>query len=74
MDNLELYSHALHDIIIIIYDQVRGEATVREVDGRKIKFDVLAFDEKEKIAEGTHERFILNQERFMKKAQDKKQQ
>jgi fluoroacetyl-CoA thioesterase len=48
------------------------EATVREVEGRKIKFDVVAFDEKEKIGEGTHERCLVNKDRFEKKAQEKK--
>jgi predicted thioesterase len=31
---------------------VRAEATVTAVEGRKIKFNVVAFDDKEKIGEG----------------------
>jgi len=54
--------------------KVRAEAIVEKVEGRKVYFKVTAFDEKEKIGEGTHERFILNKERFQKKANDKKSQ
>ena len=51
--------------------QVRAEATVTAIEGRKVKFSVIAYDEKEKIGEGTHERFILNKERFETKALEK---
>jgi len=51
--------------------KVRAEATVTAVEGRKVTFAVVAFDDKEKIGEGTHERFVLNKERFLKKAQEK---
>jgi predicted thioesterase len=36
-------------------------------DDRRITFRVEAFDEKEKIGEGTHERAIINIERFVAK-------
>ena len=41
--------------------------TLKEIDGRKLVFDVSVTDEKEKISEGVHERFIVNSERFMGK-------
>jgi len=34
------------------------------IEGRKLTFAVSAFDEKEKIGEGVHERFIVNKEKF----------
>jgi fluoroacetyl-CoA thioesterase len=35
-----------------------------EVDRRRLKFKVAAFDAKEKIGEGEHERFIIDVQRF----------
>jgi len=54
--------------------KVSAEATVTAVEGRKVKFSVVANDAKEKIGEGTHERFILNKEKFVSKAKAKAQQ
>lgn len=42
-----------------------------EVDGRKLVFDVQVFDESGLIGQGTHERFIIENEKFFKKAQRK---
>ncbi len=46
---------------------VRVTATLREVDGRRLLFDVEAHDDEEKIAEGQNERFVVNLERFLSK-------
>ena len=43
-----------------------------EVDGRKLVFRVEAFDEDGLIGEGTHERFIIQNEKFQKKADSKR--
>lgn len=51
--------------------KVRAEATLIEIDGRKLTFKVLAYDEVEKIGEGTHTRFVINSEKFMKKNNEK---
>src|SRR6266496_5630102 len=45
--------------------QVRATAELIEIDGRRLVFKVEAYDEKQKIGEGRHERFIVNLERFM---------
>lgn len=45
--------------------QVRIRAELLEVQGRRLLFKLEAWDEVEKIAEGEHERFIINWERFM---------
>ena len=50
---------------------VRATATVTEVDGRRIRFSVEAHDEKEKIAEGEHERFIVNMAKFLDRVAQK---
>jgi fluoroacetyl-CoA thioesterase len=39
--------------------KVRATATLLETDGRRFLFAVEAWDEKEKIAEGRHERFVV---------------
>ncbi len=44
---------------------------VTAVDGKKITFDVAAYDERGEIGHGTHERFIIKPERFLAKAQSK---
>jgi predicted thioesterase len=40
-------------------------ATLREVDGRRLVFDIEGRDEAERIVEGTHERFQIDQARFL---------
>ena len=44
---------------------------VTSVEDRRVNFKVEAFDEKEKIAEGTHQRFIVNVSRFAARVQGK---
>ena len=51
--------------------RVRVRAVVREVDGRRLVYDVEAHDEREKVAEGTHERFQINQARFLERVAEK---
>jgi fluoroacetyl-CoA thioesterase len=47
--------------------RVRATAELIEIDGRRLVFKVEAYDEKQKIGEGQHERYIVNLDRFMKK-------
>lgn len=51
--------------------RVRVEATLREVNGRRLLFDLEAHDEKEKIAEGQNERFVVNVGKFLEKVAQK---
>lgn len=51
--------------------KVWAEAEVVEVDGRKLVYKLEAYDEQEKIGEGRHERFIVNCEKFLAKANSK---
>src|SRR5580692_8176269 len=39
--------------------QVTGEATVTQVDGRRIEFSIRAADGNEEIGVGTHERVVI---------------
>jgi fluoroacetyl-CoA thioesterase len=52
---------------------VRAKATLTETDGRRYVFAVEVWDEKEKVADAKHERFVVNDlakflARAMKKA------
>jgi fluoroacetyl-CoA thioesterase len=53
--------------------EVRARAELVEVDGRRLKFRVEAFDPFEKIGEGTHERFTVDLERHVTKAAAKRE-
>ena len=44
---------------------VRAEATLIEVDRRRLLFEVRAWDEVQGVAQGTHERFILDKAKFL---------
>ncbi len=46
-------------------------AEIVSVDERRVDFRVEAFDEKEKIAEGTHQRFVVNVARFAARLAEK---
>ena len=51
--------------------KVRCESILTEVNGRKLTFDVKVYDEKGLVGTCVHERFIINNERFMEKAKKK---
>ena len=48
--------------------KVRCETTLTGIDRRRLVFSAEVFDEAGKIGEGTHERFIVDNERFLAKA------
>lgn len=50
---------------------VRAETELTEIDGRRLIFTVHAFDDAGEIGSGTHERFIVNAEKFLAKAEAK---
>lgn len=47
--------------------EVRCESELVEVDRRHLTFKVAAYDERDLIGEGTHERFIINSAKFQAK-------
>jgi predicted thioesterase len=53
---------------------VRFTARVTAVEGSRVSFELTARDEKEVIAEGTHERFIVHVPRFAAKLTAKRTQ
>ena len=48
---------------------VTAKATLIAIDGKKLTFEVVATDEQKTIGTGTHERFIINVEKFLSKSQ-----
>jgi fluoroacetyl-CoA thioesterase len=51
--------------------EVIFKCEVIAVEDRQVLFKVEAFDEQEQIAEGTHQRFVINVERFAKRLAQK---
>lgn len=48
-------------------DIVKATATLVDIEGRKLTFNVVAVDSKGVIGEGKHERFVVDIERFLSK-------
>jgi predicted thioesterase len=51
--------------------RVTASAELLEVDERKLRFRIQAHDERELVAEGTHERAIVNRARFLERVAQK---
>ena len=51
--------------------EVRCETKLIEIDRKRLVFEVKAFDACGLIGEGMHERFIVDNQRFMQKAEGK---
>ena len=52
-------------------EEVWAESELIEIDRRRLVFEVKAFDECGQIGAGRHERFIINNEKFIAKANAK---
>lgn len=51
--------------------EVTATATLTEIDGRRLVFQVEAHDGVATIGEGTHERFLVSVDRFITRAREK---
>ena len=51
--------------------QVRARAVLTSIDGKKLTFQIEAWDEVEKIGEALHERFVIDTEKFVARTQAK---
>ena len=49
-----------------IGNTIRAEAVVTAIAGRKISFEITVHDEHELVGQGTHDRVIIDRERFAK--------
>jgi len=70
-DTLGTHVNVYHLAATPVGMTVRFLSAVTSVDDRRVNFKVEAFDEKEKIAEGTHQRFIVNVARFTERVREK---
>jgi predicted thioesterase len=50
---------------------VRVRSEIMAIDGRRITFKVYAWDDVDEIGECVHQRFIINDARFMARVQEK---
>ena len=62
-----------HDAATPVGMKVWAESEVTQVDGRRIELKVAAYDEKGLIGQGTHQRFIVQDEKFLARAAAKKE-
>ena len=62
-----------HDSATPIGMKVWAEAEVTAVDGKALTFAVTAYDEAGVIGKGTHDRFVITVDRFLAKAEKKKE-
>ncbi len=51
--------------------KVYATAELTAIEGKKLTFIIEAFDEKEKIGEGTHQRYIIQLDKFIKRTEEK---
>ena len=61
-----------HDAATPVGMKVWADSELIEADGRRLVFQVKAYDESGLVGQGTHERFIVKLDRFMEKAGAKK--
>ena len=52
--------------------KVIANALLKGVEKNRLLFLVTAYDQKEKVAEGEHERILVSKERFLQKVQKKR--
>lgn len=60
-----------HSAPSAIGNHIKCEASLIEVDGRRLVFEVECRDDNGIIGKGTHERFIINNEKFIAKAESR---
>ena len=60
-----------HDSATPVGMEVWAESEVTQVDGRRIVLKLAAYDRKGRIGQGTHERFIVTDQRFLAKCAQK---
>ena len=51
--------------------EMTAKSELVEIDRKRLVFKVEAFDERGMIGEGTHERFVIDNEKFQEKANNK---
>lgn len=60
-----------HDAPTPVGGAVTCESELVKIDGRRLCFEVRAYDERGVVGKGTHERFIVNEEKFLQNARSR---
>ena len=60
-----------HDAATPVGEEITVRSRLAAIDGRKLTFEVEAFSRLVRIGGGTHERFIVNADRFLQKTGEK---
>ena len=60
-----------HDSATPVGMKVWAESEIIETDGKRLTLKVTAYDEKGLIGQGTHQRFIITNDRFLAKTAKK---
>lgn len=60
-----------HDAATPVGMKVTAEAELIEIDRRRLVFNISASDETGPIGKGTHERFLIDMEKFLAKTESK---
>ncbi|PTD94266.1 thioesterase [archaeon SCG-AAA382B04] len=60
-----------HDAPTPPRQEVKIKGKLEKIKDRKLTFSIVAKDEEETISKGTHKRYIINKEKFNKKAESK---
>ena len=66
-DTVGIEIHVQHTKATAVGKKVMCKATIVEIDGRRIRFEIEATDEKGTIGHAIHDRFIIYPEKFMSK-------
>lgn len=67
MDTVGIEINVQHTKASGVGQKITCQATIIEVDGRRIRFEIDARDEKGAIGHAIHDRFIIQPEKFMSK-------
>lgn len=67
VDSVGVEINVQHLRACLINTKVWAVATITSVNGKRISFDITAYDNKGEIGKGTHTRYIIDAEKFMLK-------
>lgn len=70
-DTVGVVVHVSHLAATPLGMKVTYRAVLQEIDRRRLTFAVEAYDERDKIAEGTHQRFIIDVARYAERLKAK---
>jgi fluoroacetyl-CoA thioesterase len=67
-----IHINVTHEAATPVGHEVIANVELIKIDGKKLTFNVEARDKVDLISKGTHERFIINKEKFDSKIKEKK--